>query len=135
MEVTHELAKSIGAPSGFIADCETFTPICGRDDDHRSQLLLKWVFDARGTPSLKVCVVVTVWASVWSKRKSSVKTSDGATRRFQKKPARHLVGFAIPAVAASRLRVAVLEVDDTAPGAGITYIAKPETVMQISDHN
>ena len=136
MEICHEIAKAINLPTDFLFCPVTFTPICGREASHRSQLLLMWVFDASGVASLKVCVVVSVWASVWSKRKKaeSKTTSDGAAQKFRKKPARHLCGFAIPVLAASRLRVAVLDVD-TAPSDGLTFIAKPETAMQISDHN
>ena len=138
MEVCHEIAKSLNTPSQFLADPEMFVPICSHPSsdgtEHKSQLVCIWQFDSQAVPSLQVCCVVSVWASVWARRCTTKVKQSGGDAKSNKKAARHLVGFGIPALSCSRLRVAPLQVDPSV-GDGLTYKAVPETLMQVSEHN
>ena len=146
MEVAHEIAKGIGISLAFLSDPNLFIPICGHQDpeaktEHKSQLVLKWHISASGEAKLEVCCVVSVWASVWSRRKSSETKHAGPESKKTKKAARHLVGFPVPALSVSRLRVATLECDEQSDTClagnfgGATFTATPESSMRVSGSN
>ena len=144
MEVAHIVARSLSVNINFITDPVLLIPICGHPADdgseHRSQLILKWIVKADGeAPELQVCVVLSVWASVWARRKSKGpkvhSTSSEKQQKFVKKPARHLVGFPVPALCVSRVRVAPLTVDVTEGGKGLTYMATPDSPMRVGEHS
>ena len=131
MEVASEIVAKKNEATDFMSLPQELWPImcsssCDRAKDHRPQLLLMW--DDHGR--LHVACVVSVWASCWARR-----THLNVTGMKAKKPARHLVGFPVPIETVAKVRVAILEVDTVASEGGITYIARGETEMRISDHN